>query len=91
MKLINIEEAKKIGNNIGINWDNICLKEFTMGINVELEHGKQDEETNITNDDLLITSKIAWAHLKKIKDYYTRLLKMESKAEKYWKNKKSSL
>lgn len=37
MKLINIEEAKKIGNNIGINWDNICLKEFTMGINVELE------------------------------------------------------
>jgi hypothetical protein len=91
MKLINIEEARKIGNNLGINWEKTCLKEFTMGVNVELEHGKRDMETNITNDDLNVTAKIAWAHLKMIRDYYTRLHKMESEAEKYWKNKKSSL
>jgi len=89
MKLVNIEEARKIGNNLGLNWKKICLKEFTMGINVELEHGNRDMETNITNDDLNVTAKIAWAHLKMIKDYYTRLLKMENEAKEYWKNKKT--
>jgi hypothetical protein len=88
MKLIKIEEARKIGNNLGINWEKICLKEFTMGVNVELEHGNRDVETNITNDDLNLTAKIAWAHLKMIRDYYTRLLKMENEAKEYCKNKK---
>lgn len=78
---ITTEEAKKIGGKLGINWDQFDLEQFRMGLEVELEHGAQDSETNVTNDDLASTGKIAWAHLKEIPDYYTRLKKMEQDAE----------
>ena len=49
--------------------------------------GKTDPETNVTNDDLELTGKIALAHLKEFRDYYTRLSKMEKEAKKYWSKK----
>lgn len=51
-----------------------------MGLDVELEHGARDLETNVTDDDPMLTGKIALAHLKEFADYYTRLGKMEEKA-----------
>jgi len=71
------EEAKRIGDGIGIDWNKYDLEQFRMGLGVELEHGLCDTETNVTNDDELVTGKIALAHLKEIPDYYTRLSKME--------------
>nr|WP_321227927.1 DUF5661 family protein [uncultured Psychroserpens sp.] len=88
MKKLNAQEAKEIGNTLGIQWTDISLDEFTKGINVEFEHGKRYPETNVTNDDKNITGKIAWAHLKEFPDYYTRLEKMENEAEAYWNKKK---
>ncbi len=58
-----------------------------MGMDVELEHGKINELTNVTNDDPLLTGKIALAHLNEFSDYYDRLENMEKEAEKYWDNK----
>lgn len=58
-----------------------------MGLDVELEHGKKDSHTNVTNDDPLTTGKIALAHLNEFPDYYTRLDKLEEDAKKFWKNK----
>jgi hypothetical protein len=58
-----------------------------MGLEVELEHGIVDPSTNITNDDLMMTGKIALAHLKEFPDYYDRLQKMENEAEVYWSSK----
>ncbi len=81
------EEAKKIGNQLKISWKNFNLEQFRMGLNVELEHGKINSNTNITNDDPLMTGKIALAHLNEFADYYTRLEKMEKEAEKFWKKK----
>ncbi len=75
------EEAKEIGDEIGIDWTEYDLEQFRMGLAVELEHGVRDPETNVTNDDPILTGKIAWAHLKEIPDYYTRLLEMEEEAE----------
>jgi hypothetical protein len=46
---------------------------FRRGLDVELEHGRRDPQTNVTDDDPLITGKIAWAHLKELPDYYDRL------------------
>lgn len=83
------EEAKKIGISIGIDWDKYNLEEFRMGLSVELEHGSHDPETNVINDDEKLAGKIAWAHLKEIPDYYTRLAKMEAEGEAYWKSKAS--
>lgn len=80
-KQFTTEEAKAIGDKLGIDWGKFDVEQFRMGLAVELEHGAHDSETNVTNDDITITGKIAWAHLKEIPDYYTRLEKMESEAE----------
>ena len=86
MKKLNSQEANEIGNNLGIDWNDIQLDEFTKGVN-EFEHGTRYPETNVTNNDKALTGKIAWAHLKEFPDYYTRLEKMENEAEEYWEKK----
>ncbi|MCL4378460.1 MAG: hypothetical protein M1409_08815 [Actinobacteria bacterium] len=86
-KHFTVVEAKKIGEQIGINWSKFDVEQFRMGMDVELEHGKVDTNTNVTNDDPLITGKIALAHLNEFPDYYDRLYKMEEEAEKYWHTK----
>jgi hypothetical protein len=78
---ISTEEARSIGAQLGINWTQIDLEQFRRGLEVELEHGTHDPETDVTGDDLLLTGKIAWAHLKEIRDYYTRLDRLEAEAE----------
>ena len=75
------EEARMIGKQIGLDFGQVDLEQFRIGLSVELEHGAQDPETNVTNDDLATTGKIAWAHLKELPDYYTRLAKMEHETE----------
>lgn len=75
------EDAKRVGDKLGLDWNKINLEQFRMGLEVELEHGLINPLTNITDDDELMTGKIAWAHLNEIEDYYTRLWQMESEAE----------
>lgn len=79
------EEARSIGTQLKIDWSKIDLEQFRRGLEVELEHGAIDSETNVTGDDLVLTGKIAWAHLKEIRDYYTRLDHMEAEAEEKFK------
>ena len=78
------EEAKIIGEKLGIKWDKFDVNQFKIGLNVELEHGTHDEVTNVTNDDSIMTGKIALAHLNEFPDYYTRLEKMEKEADEFW-------
>ena len=72
------EQAKEIGEKLGIKWDKFDVEQFRMGMDVELEHGTIDPNTNVSNDDPLITGKIALAHLNELSDYYDRLEKMEN-------------
>ncbi|NEW84683.1 MAG: hypothetical protein GZ094_20270 [Mariniphaga sp.] len=81
----NLKDAKKIGDDLGINWDEVDPEEFAKGVNVELEHGKISPETNVTDNENNMTGKIAWAHLNEFPDYYTRLAKLEKEAREYWK------
>jgi len=74
------EEALRIGTRIGLDWKDIDLEQLRRGLEVELEHGARDSQTNVTSGDLELTAKIAWAHLKEIGDYYTRLDAMEAAA-----------
>ena len=83
-KVFSAEQAKTIGEKLGINWSKFDVEQFRMGMDVELEHGLHDPETNVTGDDPLITGKIALAHLKEFPDYYTRLEKMEKEADLFW-------
>ena len=82
------EEAKKIGEKLGIRWDKSDIEQFRHGMDIELEHGTVNSNTNVSNDDPLITGKIALAHVNEFPDYYDRLDKMEKEAEKFWKKKK---
>lgn len=77
------DDARRIGEAIGIDWAaaRFDLEQFRLGLGVELEHGARDPETNVTDDDELTTGKIAWAHLRELPDYYTRLARMETEAE----------
>ena len=81
------EEAREYGERLGIDWKRFDVEEFRVGMDVELEHGRADDLTNVTNDDPLTTAKIALAHLNEFPDYYTRLMKMEKEAEAYWEGK----
>jgi len=80
------EEARAAGERIGIDWamSPFDVEQFRMGMDVELEHGTQDLETNVTDDDVTVTAKIARAHLNEFSDYYSRLAVMEAEAEAYW-------
>lgn len=78
------EQAKDIGDKLSIDWNKWDVEQFRMGMDVELEHGTVDPHTNVTNDDPLITGKIALAHLNEFPDYYTRLDRMEAEADEFW-------
>lgn len=84
-KVFDAEEARRVGTSIGIDWKTcgFDVTEFRKGMSVELEHGAHDPQTNITDDDPILTGKIAWAHLKEFPDYYKRLETMEEEAKKY--------
>ena len=82
------DEAKAIGEQLGIRWDKFDVEQFRAGLGVELEHGNVNQTSNVTNDDPLMTGKIALAHLTEFPDYYTRLAKMEDEARNFWDTKK---
>lgn len=83
-KHFSAEDAKRIGEYLGIDWSRFDVEQYRMGMDVELEHGSTDPTTDVTHDDPLITGKIALAHLNEFADYYTRLKEMEEEAEKFW-------
>ena len=83
-KVFTPEQAKAIGAKLGIDWSKYDVEQFRYGMDVELEHGTVDPNTNVTSDDPLTTGKIALAHLNEFPDYYTRLEKLEEEAEAFW-------
>jgi hypothetical protein len=89
-KQITVDEAREIGNRLGLDWSKVDLSQFRSGLEVEFEHGLRDPETNVTNDDLTLTGKIAWAHLKEFPDYYTRLEQLEAQADTYWASRRDN-
>lgn len=81
------EEAKEIGEKLGVKWNKFDVEQFKKGMDIELEHGTINPNTNVTNDNPLLTGKITLAHLNELADYNDRLEKMEKQGEKFWKNK----
>ena len=81
------EEAKRVGDAIGVDWTRFDLEQFRAGIDVEFEHGSHDPQTDVTGDDPIVTGKIAFAHMKEFADYYERLERMEAEAKRHWADK----
>jgi len=78
------EQAKQVGDEIGVDWDRFDLEQFRFGMDVQFEHGAHDPQTDVTGDDPILTGKIALAHMKEFPDYYERLERMEREAERDW-------
>ena len=76
------DEALRVGDAIGIDWSRFDLEQFRAGMEVELEHGSHDPQTDVTGDDPILTGKIALAHMKEFPDYYERIERMEREAER---------
>ena len=83
------EEAKRVGDQIGVDWERFDLEQFRAGMDVEYEHGTRDAQTDVTGDDPVVTGKIALAHMKEFPDYYERLDRMEREAEAYWAERRT--
>jgi hypothetical protein len=85
-KTFTVDEARRIGEEIGIDWttSRFDVEQFCAGMDVELEHGLHDPDTNVTNDDPHVTARIARAHLNEFPDYYTRLERLEEEAKRDW-------
>jgi hypothetical protein len=79
-----IEEARRVGDAIGVDWTRFDLEQFRAGMDVEFEHGSHDPQTDVTHDDPITTGKIAFAHMKEFPDYYERLERMEAEAKREW-------
>jgi hypothetical protein len=84
-----IEEARRVGDTIGVDWNRFDVEQFRAGMDVEFEHGSHDPQTDVTHDDPILTGKIALAHMKEFPDYYSRLGRMEAEAERDWSTKRS--
>jgi Protein of unknown function (DUF5661) len=81
---ITSDQARRAGDEIGVDWSRFDLEQFRFGMEVELEHGSHDPQTDVTHDDPILTAKIALAHMKEFPDYYERLKRMEAEAERDW-------
>jgi hypothetical protein len=68
--MISKNDAIMVAEKLGVTFENFSLDEFLTGLNIELEHGLRNSNTNVTNNDLEITAKIALAHLNEFPNYY---------------------
>ena len=85
-RVFTVQEARAAGERVGIDWasSRFDVEQLRMGMDVELEHGTRDLETDVTGDDVTVTAKIARAHLNEFPDYYSRLAVLEAEAKAYW-------
>lgn len=83
--MFSIKDAFDVAELLDIKFDKFPPEDLLRGLNIELEHGLINKSTNVTNDDLLLTAKIALAHLKEFPNYYNKDygLKMFEKYLKY--------
>ena len=84
--MLNITDILNVAKKLNIDFTKFSLDDFITGINIELEHGKINPLTNVTNDDLLLTAKITLAHLNEFPNYYNKNYGLPA-FEKYLKNK----
>lgn len=86
------EEAKAVLAELETGEMKILIKDFQLGLEVELEHGVRFPEANVTNNHPVLTGKIVLAHFKESLDYYQRLevAELEGDILKAVKNKNDS-
>lgn len=88
--MFTLKDALSAANKLNIKFNKFTPIDLLIGINIELEHGKINKETNVTNDDLIITTKIALAHLNEFPNYYNQNYGLPM-LEKYLQSKNNNI
>ncbi len=78
-----VAEAIEVGARIGIEWRMVDGEECRKGLAVEIEHGSHHPQADVSHD-MLVTGKIAWAHIKAYSDDDSCLETMETEAQRHW-------
>ena len=84
--MYNIEDSRKVSKILNIKFDKFTEEDWLEGLNIELEHGTINPSANVTNDSLILTAKIALAHLNEFPNYYNKNYGLK-KFEEYLKTK----
>ena len=84
--MLSLNDAVNLINTLNIKLDKFSIKDFIIGYQIELEHGSINPNTNVTNDDPILTAKIALAHLNEYTDYYNEDYGLPA-LERYLENK----
>ena len=84
--MLSLNDAVNLINTLNIKLDKFSIKDFIIGFQIELEHGSINQNTNVTNDNPILTAKIALAHLNEYPDYYNEDYGLPA-LERYLENK----
>jgi hypothetical protein len=82
-KRISSDEAKRIGESLHIDWDQVDFDQFRQDLLGNSHRGFMDPETGPTYDGVLLTGKIVLSHMQEFPDYFTRLAKLKAEASEY--------
>jgi hypothetical protein len=82
-KQISLDEAKRIGEALHIDWEQVDLEQFHQSLTGKHKLEPMDPETGLIYDGVLLTSKVVMTHMEEFPDYFTRLAKLREEAEEY--------
>jgi uncharacterized protein DUF5661 len=82
-KPISIDQARRVGESLHIDWEQVDLEEFRQGLMGNHKPGAVDPETGLTYDSVLLTAKVVLAHMEQFPDYFTRLAKLKEEVDEY--------
>jgi len=82
-KQISSEEAKRIGESLHIDWDQVDLEQFRQDLMEDRRQEAVDPETGLTYDGVLLSGKIVMAHIQEFPDYFTRLARLKTEVKEY--------
>ena len=82
-KQISSEEARRIGESLHIDWDQVDLEQFRQDLMGDQKQETTDPETGLIYDGVLLSGKIVMAHIQEFPDYFTRLAKLKMEVDEY--------
>ena len=72
INMFELDDVYYVSSLLNIKFDKFSESDLLEGMNIELEHGLENPRTNVTDDDLVMTAKIALAHLNEFPNYYNK-------------------
>lgn len=80
-KLISPDEAKRIGDSLYIDWDQVDLEKFRQSLMGNHKQAAMDPEKGVIYESVHLIGKVVLAHLQEFPDYFTRLEKLKSEVD----------